>query len=110
LSVNCEKSYFKSPLANDLTVTTSHYLKHFVTRAVPNISSLLVESTESVMKTVTTTWWSPTDDVNSVLASEGPRHLCSYWPLSSFVRNCVVLCKSGLEHRLMNVCASRTTH
>jgi hypothetical protein len=58
--------------------TWSYYLKHYVTRAAPDISLLLFETTESVMKAVTTTCWSPTDDVNLVLGSEGPRHLCSY--------------------------------
>jgi len=31
LSVNFAKSYFKSPLANDLIVTSSHYLKPYIT-------------------------------------------------------------------------------
>lgn len=96
LTVKCAKSHFKSPPANDLIVTSSHYLKHYTAGAAPDISSLLVESTESVMKAVTTTYWSQTDDVNLVLGSEGPRHLCSYGLLSSFACNCVVKCKSRL--------------
>jgi len=94
--VNCAKSYFKSPLANYFIITSSHYLKHDITGAAPDISSLLAESTESVMKAVTSTCWSPREDVILVLGSEGPRHLCSYGLLSSLACKCVVLSKSGL--------------